>query len=40
MNCIKVGKLFQLGKFLAGLEKEVMNIEQIVIDKDGYYGMV
>lgn len=40
MKCIKVEELFQLGKFLAGLEKEVMNIEQIVIDKGGYYDMV
>jgi|GEM_PF-4608002 len=40
MLCKKVGELFQFGKFLTGLEKEVMNIEQIVIDKGGYHGLV
>ena len=40
MMCQKVGELFQFGKFFTGLEKEVMNIEQIVIDKGGNYGVV
>ena len=40
MKCRKVGELFQFEKFLTGFEKEVMNIEQIVIDKGDYYGLV
>ena len=36
----KVGEFCQFGKVLIGLEKEVMYIEQIVIDKGGNYGLV
>ena len=36
----KVGEFYQFGKVLIGLEKEVMNIEQIAIDKGGNYGLV
>ena len=40
MMCKKVGKLSQFGNFLTEFENEVMNIEQIVVNKGGYYGMV
>jgi len=36
----KVGEFYQFGKVLIGLEKEVINIEQIVIYKGGNYGLV
>jgi hypothetical protein len=36
----KIGEFCQFGKVLIGSEKEVMNFEQIVIDKGGNYGLV
>ena len=40
MMCKKVGDISQFEKILTEFENEVMNIEQIVVNKGGYYGMV